>query len=150
MEKHRVGKNVFRYLEWSSAKDGPLALPLLIVAMVLTALGHVPGKVNGPGTLLATTDRPTLRWLMNRLLPILLPSPIDTPLPSDLYEFGALTVALAPLIKELGIVHTTRPADWVTRRVRAFVHPRNRAAFVLGQWLMSLRWPPGPKKGGKN
>ena len=151
VEKHQVKGNPLRYLEWSSAEDGPLALPLLIVAMVLTALGHVPGEVDGTGTHLATTDRRTLRWLMNWLLPILLPTPFDADLPADLREFADLTLILGPLIEELGIgFRSSRPANWVTRRVRAFAHPRNRAAFALGQWLMSLRWPPGSKKGGKN
>lgn len=147
VQKKQTGSGPVSHLQWYSPKDGTLALPILIVCMVLTALGQTPGEVNAAGTYLATADRTTLRWLLRSVMPVLLADPLAHPFVEALSGPAFLATLLKPLAQELGVRAPRRSSDWVNARLRDFTRPRNQAAFALGQRLMSLRWPALTTKG---
>jgi hypothetical protein len=135
------------YLEWHTAKDGKLALPILIVSMVLTALGLEPGKVGRSGATLDMTNRANLYWLVSRVLPVVMGAQAHVSLLEGHVAHEGLRAPLEALARELGIHRPTPPANWAARRVNRFLQPRNRAAFELGRRLMALRWPTLTTKG---
>lgn len=147
VQKEQTKSGLVSHLRWHSPKDGGLALPILIVCMVLTALGQVPGEVNPAGTHLATTDRTTLRWLLRHVMPVLLADPLAHPFVEALSGPAFLATLLEPLARELGVRPPRRSSDWVNARLRDFTRPRNQAAFALGQRLMALRWFTPARKG---
>jgi hypothetical protein len=147
VEKKQTKNGPVSHLQWNSPKDGVLALPILVVCMVLTALGKVPGKVNPAGTHLATTDRTTLRWLLRHVMPVLLADPLANPFVEALSGPAFLATLLEPLAPELGVRSPRRSNDWVNARLQDFTRPRNQAAFALGQRLMALRWFTPARKG---
>lgn len=147
VQKKQTGSGPVSHLQWHSPKDGVLALPILIVCMVLTALGQTPGEVNPAGTYLATTDRTTLRWLLRHVMPVLLADPLAHPFVEGLSGPAFLATLLEPLARELGVRPPRRSGDWVSARLRDFTRPHNRAAFALGQRLMALRWFTPARKG---
>lgn len=128
------------YLEWHTDKDGKLALPILIVCMVLTVLGLEPGKVGRSGATLDMTNRADLRWLVSRVLPVVMGAQANVPMIEAHIAHEGMRAPLEALARELGIHRPTPPANWAARRVNRFLQPRNRAAFELGRRLMTLRW----------